>query len=118
MIENVSDRRHYATSLCGLQINYVKDLKNARVRNLIRLTKFWRRRAFSDDDDDLFLPSPYMLQLLVIAAWEKAGRPEAFKPSVGFKAVMEEIKNYTEMYVVWNIYYTKDKVQRALLNQR
>lgn len=118
MIDNVSDRWVYATSLCVLQINYIKNLKNTRVTNLIRLAKFWRQRAFSDDDDKLTLPSAYSLQFLVISLWESAGKPETFKPSVGFKAIMEEIQNYTEMYIMWNVYYSKDKVQRALLNKR
>ena len=118
MIENVADRRHYATSLCVLQINHIKNLKNARVRNLIRLVKFWLQRAFSVDDEKCTLPSAYSLQFLVISLWESAGSPETFKPSVGFRAIMETIQHYSDMYVTWSVYYSKEKIQRALINQR
>jgi hypothetical protein len=118
MIENVGDRRLYATSLCVLQINYIKNLKNARVRNLIRLVKFWLQRAFSVDDEKSKLPSAYSLQFLVISLWESAGRPESFKPSVGFRTIMEAIQHYSDMYITWSVYYSKNKIQQALVNQR
>ncbi|XP_028404354.1 2'-5'-oligoadenylate synthase 2-like [Dendronephthya gigantea] len=118
MIESASDRRFYATSLCVLQINYIKTLQNTRVRNLIRLVKFWLQRAFSVDDEKCRLPSAYSLQFLVISLWETAGRPETFKPSVGFRAIMEAMQNYSNMYITWSVYYSKDKIQRALVNQR
>ncbi|CAB4024423.1 Hypothetical predicted protein [Paramuricea clavata] len=118
MIENVADRHLYATSLCTLQVGYIKNLQNARVRNLIRLVKFWLQRAFSTDDEKSNLPSAYSLQFLVISLWESAGRPETFKPSVGFRAIMETLQNYSDMYVTWSVYYSKDKIQRALVNQR
>ena len=118
MIEEVADRRLYARSLCVLQINYIKNLKNPRVRNLMRLIKFWLQRAFSVDDEKSTLPSAYSLQFLVISLWETAGRPETFKPSAGFRAIMEAVKNYPDMYITWSVYYSKEKIQRALVTQR
>ena len=118
MIKYVADRRLYATSLCVLQIDHIKNLQNPRVRNLIRLVKFWLQRAFSVDNEKATLPSAYSLQFLVISLWESAGKPETFKPSVGFRAIMEAVKNYPDMYITWNVYYSKEKIQRALVTQR
>ena len=118
MIKNTVDRRLYSTSLCVLQIAYIKNIKNARLRNLIRLVKFWLQRAFSVDDEKSTLPSAYSLQFLACSLWESAGSPETFKPSVGFRAIMEAMQNYSNLYITWNAYYPKDKIQQALVTQR
>ena len=96
---------YYSAALVKLQVKFV-DKRPANVKDLIRLVKYWRKTYIPQIGHER-LPPSYLLELLTIHAWEKAKCPKKFNIKIGFKAVMELLKNHSNLRVSWNDNYPK-----------
>ena len=97
---------YYSAALVELQVKFV-DKRPANVKDLIRLVKYWRKTYIQQIGHER-LPPSYLLELLTIHAWEKAKCPKKFNVKIGFKAVMELLKNHSNLRVSWDDNYPKN----------
>ena len=100
--------KYYSAALVLIQRHFVKE-RPALVKDLIRLVKYWRK-TFLPKKSGKRLPPSYLLELLTIHAWENANRPERFDVKIGFKAVIEALKNHQRLRVSWGDYYREDLI--------
>ena len=100
--------KYYSAALVLIQRHFVKE-RPALVKDLIRLVKYWRK-TFLPKKSAKRLPPSYLLELLTIHAWENANRPERFDMKIGFKAVIEALKDHQRLRVSWGDYYTEDLI--------
>ena len=105
MLDDETNWRYYSAALVLFQRDFVKE-RPTLVKDLIRLVKYWRKTFFPKNSA---MPS-YLLELLTIHAWENANRPERFDIKIGFKAVMEVLKNHRSLRVSWGHYYRRDLI--------
>ena len=105
MMHDEENWEYYSAALVKLQVKFV-DKRPANVKDLIRLVKYWRKTYIPQTGHER-LPPSYLLELLTIHAWEKAKCPKKFNVKIGFKAVMELLKNHSNLRVSWNDNYPK-----------
>ena len=106
------DRRYYSAHFVSLQVDFVKG-QLPIVKDLIRLVKYWRKTCIADTDEPR-LPHSYPLELITIACWEKAGKPEPFDIRAGFKAVLEQLVDYCNINVRWHECYSEALAERGI----
>ncbi|XP_078322334.1 2'-5'-oligoadenylate synthase 1A-like [Crassostrea virginica] len=99
-----SRRKFYSAALAPLQIEFVSHVP-PKVKNLIRLMKFWKN-SFKGKKSKKQLPPSYLLELIVIGEWNRAKSPENFDLQKGFYHVLTAIRNYKEMGLVSTQNYT------------
>lgn len=109
-------RQYYSAALVQLRVRFVSD-QPPNVKDLIRLVKFWRKSRLKDEGH-LRLPTSYPLELITIHCWEKAEKPQKFDPRLGFKAVLEQLVDYTQLRAVWFDNYDKDLAEKGEMHQR
>nr|XP_022293878.1 2'-5'-oligoadenylate synthase 1A-like isoform X2 [Crassostrea virginica] len=102
----------YSAALAPLQIDFVSQVP-PKVKNLIRLMKFWKKTEFEDSvsDPDRKLPSSYLLELIVINEWKRAGSPQNFDLRKGFYQVLTAITNYRTMRLASTQNYTSHHIR-------
>lgn len=105
------EKEYYSAALAPLQVEFVARAPT-KVKTLIRLIKYWRKTEFKESTGDQKLPSSYPLELIVIAAWEIAGKPENFDLCKGFYHVLREIAAYRCLKHAWTLNYDSHYVQR------
>ena len=108
MLGDKKNWRYYSAALAKIQKKFVKE-RPTMVKDLIRLVKHWRK-TFIPQIGDKHVPSSYLLELLTIHAWENTNPqnpPESFDMKIGFKAVMEVLKNHQSLRVSWERYYSE-----------
>ncbi|CAH3018738.1 unnamed protein product [Porites evermanni] len=108
MVRDEENWKYYSAAIVKLQVEFVKKLP-ANVKDLIRLVKYWRKK-YIPQSGSKHLPPSYLLELLTIHAWENANRPERFDVKIGFKAVMEALKNPHNLRVLWERYYRRELI--------
>ena len=108
MVHDEENWEYYSAAIVKLQVEFVKKLP-ANVKDLIRLVKYWRK-TYIPQSGSKHLPPFYLLELLTIHAWENANRPERFDVKIGFKAVMEALKNPHNLRVIWEHYYRRELI--------
>ena len=108
MVHDEENWEYYSAAIVKLQVEFVKKLP-ANVKDLIRLVKYWRK-TYIPQSGSKHLPPSYLLELLTIYAWENANRPERFDVKIGFKAVMEALKNHHNLRVIWEHYYRRELI--------
>ncbi|CAH3018747.1 unnamed protein product, partial [Porites evermanni] len=109
---------YYSAALVKIQRDFVKK-RPASVKYLIRMVKYWCKKYIPLSGSKR-LPPSYLLELLTIHAWENANPlnpPESFDMKIGFKAVMEVLKNHQSLRVYWEDYYRRDLIPISLLNE-
>ena len=102
---------YYSAALVKIQRDFVIG-RPARVKDLIRLVKYWRKK-YIPQSGSKHLPPSYLLELLTIHAWENVtplNPPETFDMKIGFKAVMEALKNHQSLRVSWEDYYKRNLI--------
>ena len=102
---------YYSAALVKIQRDFVKK-RPASVKDLIRMVKYWRK-TYIPQSGRKHVPPSYLLELLTIHAWENANPlnpPESFDMKIGFKAVMEVLKNHHSLRVSWEDYYKRDLI--------
>ena len=108
MVHDEENWEYYSAAVVKLQVEFVKKLP-ALVKDLIRLVKYWRK-TYIPQSGSKHVPPSYLLELLTIHAWENANRPESFDMKIGFKAVMEVLKNHQNVCVSWEDYYRRNLI--------
>ena len=106
------DRRYYSAHFVSLQVEFV-ERQPSNVKDLIRLVKYWRKTCIADTGKTR-LPSSYPLELITIACWEKAGKPERFDIRAGFKAVLEQLVDNCNINVRWYECYSEALAERGI----
>ncbi|KAM5237758.1 2'-5'-oligoadenylate synthase-like protein 2 [Ctenodactylus gundi] len=105
LITSYSHPGEFTSSFTELQRHFVKG-RPVKLKNLLRLVKFWYKQYVKPKHRGVALPSKYALELLTIYAWE-LGTDESknFSMSEGFVAVMKLLQDYERLCVYWTKYY-------------
>ena len=119
------DWEYYSAHFVSLQVEFVKG-QPPIVKDLIRLVKYWRKTCIEDtgktrlpstcieDTAKTKLPSSYPLELITIRCWEEAGKPESFDIRAGFKAVLQQLVEYSDINIRWYVNYKKAPTRRRI----
>ncbi|XP_010388653.3 2'-5'-oligoadenylate synthase 1-like [Corvus cornix cornix] len=79
----------------------------AKLKNLLRLVKYWYKELLNPQYPSAHLPPKYALELLTIYAWEEAtGSCESFVMAQGFRTVLELLCRHQEICIYWEKYYS------------
>ncbi|NXY65986.1 OASL2 protein, partial [Callaeas wilsoni] len=107
-----------------LQKMFVKHYP-AKLKNLLRLVKYWYKELLNPQYPNAHLPPKYALELLTIYAWQEAtGSCESFDMAQGFRTVLELLSRHQEICIYWEKYYSLqhreigDHVKRLLCSPR
>ena len=104
----------HSAHFVSLQVEFVKS-QQPIVKNLIRLVKYWRKTCVEDKSSgSTKLPSSYLLELITIACWEKAGKPSSFDIRAGFKAVLQQLVDNCHIHFIWYNYYNEATAKRGI----
>lgn len=105
LINSFSHPGEFAPSFTVLQRDFIKKCP-VKVKNLLRLVKFWYLKYVKSQNQGVPLPSKYALELLTIYAWEVGtGQQENFEMDEGFAAVMTLLRDYEDICIYWTKYY-------------
>ena len=108
------DRNYYSAHFVKLQKKFVKDQPSS-VKNLIHLVKYWRKTCIEvKSNGKTRLPSSYPLELITIACWEKAGSKPSFDIRAGFKAVLQQLVDYSRIEFSWSKNYDAALAKRGI----
>ncbi|NWH69366.1 OASL2 protein, partial [Piaya cayana] len=100
------DPGEFSPCFTELQKNFVKR-HPAKLKNLLRLVKYWYKEILKQRYPSTNLPPKYALELLTIYTWQEgAGSRECFDMSEGFRAVLELLRRPREICVYWETYYS------------
>ncbi|XP_055462370.1 2'-5'-oligoadenylate synthase-like protein 2 [Psammomys obesus] len=95
----------FSPSFTELQRHFVKS-RPVKLKDLLRLVKFWYLQYLRRKYRRARLPSKYALELLTIYAWEMGTESsESFRLDAGFVAVMELLRDYEDICIYWTKYY-------------
>ncbi|NXM14968.1 OASL2 protein, partial [Ploceus nigricollis] len=78
----------------------------AKLKNLLRLVKYWYKELLNPQYPNAHLPPKYALELLTIYAWEEAGGSDSFDMAQGFRTVLELLRRPREICIYWDKYYS------------
>ncbi|NXB03412.1 OASL2 protein, partial [Cnemophilus loriae] len=79
----------------------------AKLKNLLRLVKYWYKELLNPQYPSEDLPPKYALELLTIYAWEEAtGSSDSFVMAQGFRTVLELLCQHREICIYWEKYYS------------
>ncbi|XP_028621230.1 2'-5'-oligoadenylate synthase-like protein 2 [Grammomys surdaster] len=109
----------FSPSFTELQRHFVKS-RPVKLKNLLRLVKFWYLQYLRYKHRREQLPSKYALELLTIYAWEMGTKSsENFNLIEGFVAVMELLRDYQDICIYWTKYYDfQNEVVRNFLKKQ
>ncbi|NXA88956.1 OASL2 protein, partial [Melanocharis versteri] len=89
-----------------LQKLFVKH-RPAKLKNLLRLVKYWYKEMLNPQYPNAHLPPKYALELLTIYAWEEAtGCHDSFDMAQGFRTVLDLLCRHQEICIYWEKYYS------------
>ncbi|KAL2299668.1 hypothetical protein Nmel_012513 [Mimus melanotis] len=79
----------------------------AKLKNLLRLVKYWYKEELSPQYPNAHLPPKYALELMTIYAWEEAtGSSNCFDMAQGFRTVLELLRLPRQICIYWEKYYS------------
>ncbi|NXT09523.1 OASL2 protein, partial [Prunella fulvescens] len=79
----------------------------AKLKNLLRLVKYWYKELLNPQYPNAHLPPKYALELLTIYAWEEAtGSSCSFDMAQGFRTVLELLRRHRDICIYWEKYYS------------
>ncbi|CAH6778779.1 2'-5'-oligoadenylate synthase-like protein 2 [Phodopus roborovskii] len=109
----------FSPSFTELQRHFVKS-RPVKLKNLLRLVKFWYKQYLRSKYRRAALPPKYSLELLTIYAWEMGTESNNnFSLDKGFVALMELLRDYQDICVFWTKYYNfQNEVVRNFLKQQ
>lgn len=90
----------YSASLGPLQIELTRPLPT-KLKSLIRLVKYWKKEKLAPQTGE-HLPTSYVLELVTLNAWMRAGKPEAFNMTRALHAVLTSLVNHLRFRVVFD----------------
>ncbi|NXX77170.1 OASL2 protein, partial [Urocolius indicus] len=89
-----------------LQKKFVKR-HPAKLKNLLRLVKYWYKELLKPRYPNASLPPKYALELLTIYAWEEGtDSSNQFDTAAGFRTVLELLRRHQEICIYWETYYS------------
>lgn len=101
LIRTKGNPGEFSPSFTELQRHFVKS-RPVKLKNLLRLVKFWYQQYLRRQHRRAALPPKYSLELLTIYAWEMGTESsENFNLDEGFVAVMELLRDYQDICVYW-----------------
>ncbi|NXI09701.1 OASL2 protein, partial [Irena cyanogastra] len=95
----------FSPSFTELQKMFVKRCP-AKLKNLLRLVKYWYKELLTPQFPNEHLPPKYALELLTIYAWEEATSPCSFDMAQGFRTVLELLCRHRDICIYWEKYYS------------
>ncbi|NXY25418.1 OASL2 protein, partial [Atrichornis clamosus] len=79
----------------------------AKLKNLLRLVKYWYKELLKPQYPNAHLPPKYALELLTIYVWEEAtGSCDSFVMAQGFRTVLDLLCQHREICIYWEKYYS------------
>ncbi|XP_052711005.1 2'-5'-oligoadenylate synthase 3-like [Crassostrea angulata] len=105
-------RQNYPVELINDGINRAMDIPLAQLRRTRLKEEKQDEKIPFENTSDQRLPSSYSLELIVIAVWETAGKPENFELCKGFYHVLRAIAYYRCLKHAWTLNYDSHYVQR------
>ncbi|NXI29988.1 OASL2 protein, partial [Sterrhoptilus dennistouni] len=88
-----------------LQKMFVKHYP-AKLKNLLRLVKYWYKEMLNPQYHNAHLPPKYALELLTIYAWEEGtNSQDSFDMAQGFCTVLELLCQHRDICIYWEKYY-------------
>ncbi|NWW83830.1 OASL2 protein, partial [Rhynochetos jubatus] len=101
-----TDPGEFSPCFTELQKKFVKRYP-AKLKNLLRLVKYWYKELVKPKYPTANLPPKYALELLTIYAWEEGtGSSESFVMAEGFRTVLELLRRHREICIYWETYYS------------
>uniref|UniRef100_A0A8C2VUD1 2'-5'-oligoadenylate synthase-like protein 2 n=2 Tax=Chinchilla lanigera TaxID=34839 RepID=A0A8C2VUD1_CHILA len=109
----------FSPSFTVLRRDFVKR-RPIKLKNLLRLVKFWYLKYVKSQYQGAALPSKYALELLTIYAWEiGTDQQENFNMNEGFVAVMTLLRDYEGICIYWTKYYDfQSEIVRNYIKQQ
>ncbi|NWY07576.1 OASL2 protein, partial [Nothoprocta ornata] len=100
------DLSEFSPSFTELQKKFVKRCP-AKLKNLLRLVKYWYKEVLKPQNPLANLPPKYALELLTIYAWEQGAEArEDFSMAAGFRTVLELLCQHQKILIYWEKYYS------------
>ncbi|NXE78067.1 OASL2 protein, partial [Cochlearius cochlearius] len=100
------DPGEFSPCFTELQKMFVKRYP-AKLKNLLRLVKYWYKEMLKPQYPFADLPPKYALELLTIYAWEEGTNScESFVMAEGFRTVLELLCRHREICIYWEMYYS------------
>ncbi|NXP41674.1 OASL2 protein, partial [Leiothrix lutea] len=79
----------------------------AKLKNLLRLVKYWYKELLNPQYPSANLPPKYALELLTIYAWEEGTNScNSFDMAQGFRTVLELLRRHRDICIYWEKYYS------------
>ncbi|NXM56255.1 OASL2 protein, partial [Illadopsis cleaveri] len=79
----------------------------AKLKNLLRLVKYWYKELLNPQYPNAHLPPKYALELLTIYAWEEGTHScDSFDTAQGFRTVLELLRRHGDICIYWEKYYS------------
>ncbi|NXW53752.1 OASL2 protein, partial [Eurystomus gularis] len=106
LLDACSDPGEFSPCFTELQKKFVKRCP-AKLKNLLRLVKYWYKELLKPQYPTADLPPKYALELLTIYAWEEGtGSSDSFVMAAGFRSVLELLRRHREICIYWEKYYS------------
>ncbi|NWS81801.1 OASL2 protein, partial [Toxostoma redivivum] len=106
LLDACSPPGEFSPCFTELQKMFVKRCP-AKLKNLLRLVKYWYKEELSPQYPNAHLPPKYALELLTIYAWEEAtGSSDCFDMAQGFRTVLELLRLPRQICIYWEKYYS------------
>ncbi|NXH52537.1 OASL2 protein, partial [Rhabdornis inornatus] len=106
LLDTHSHPGEFSPCFTELQKMFVKRCP-AKLKNLLRLVKYWYKELLSPQYPNAHLPPKYALELLTIYAWEEAtGSSDCFDMAQGFRTVLELLRLPRQICIYWEKYYS------------
>ncbi|KAM6165689.1 2'-5'-oligoadenylate synthase-like protein 2 [Erethizon dorsatum] len=118
LINSCSHPGEFSPSFTVLQRDFVKK-RPIKLKNLLRLVKFWYLKYVKSQYQRVALPSKYALELLTIYVWEMGtDQEDSFNMDEGLVAVMKLLRDYEGICIYWTKYYDfQSEIVRNFIKQ-
>ncbi|XP_029427079.1 uncharacterized protein LOC115073073 [Rhinatrema bivittatum] len=101
-----------------LQRDFVKRIPS-KLKNLIRLVKYWYKQDVKSRYPKDPLPHKYALELLTIYCWQKGSGREDFKSEEGFCTFLQLLSRPQDLCIYWTKYYNfENRVVKSFVNKQ
>ncbi|XP_046328851.1 2'-5'-oligoadenylate synthase 2-like [Haliotis rufescens] len=100
-----ADRDYYSACLARIQIDFIRQAPS-QVRSLIRILKYWLKEEVNVDAE---ITSYYLIELLVMHRWQRAGHPTDFDMLDWFEEIMIQLFDLKSLGIEWANKYTTTK---------
>ncbi|KFO23755.1 54 kDa 2'-5'-oligoadenylate synthase-like protein 2 [Fukomys damarensis] len=119
LVNSCSHPGEFSASFTVLQRDFVK-MRPIKLKNLLRLVKFWYLKYVKPQYQKVALPPKYALELLTVYAWEMGtDQKENFNMDEGLAAVMTLLRDYEDICIYWTKYYDfQSETVRNFIKQR